>query len=205
MKTMLKRSLLAMILLTGTLYGYAQPKTVTFGVKAGLDISQFSGDLNRGDLDNVNSKIGYNAGVTLDFAFSQSIYLMTGMELNSKGLTEHRKGKEININATYVNMPLQLGYKLQIEDDLPTFVCRLGPYVGYGIGGKTKLKELNLESNTFSEGGLKKLDVGIGVAVGAEIGHIAVDLGYNLGLVDISDQKENIKARNYFASVGYKF
>lgn len=205
MKRTLKLGLLALVIFIGTLSINAQDKTVTFGAKAGLNVSHFNGKLSDKDLADLNSKFGYNIGATVDFAFSPSIYLLTGLELTTKGAVEYRKGKEVSINAMYINMPVHFGYKLQIDDN-PVFVFRAGPYVGYGIGGKTTVKGEDTKTNTFSpETGYKKLDFGLGTAVGIEAGKIVVELGYNFGLLDISERKESVRARNYFVNVGYKF
>lgn len=204
MKLFLTRTLFISICLLPFLSISAQDKRFTLGVKAGFNMSNFGGDLKRSDLDDINPKAGYNVGVTVDFAFSPDIYLLTGLEFTTKGAYEYRKGKEISVDAMYMNIPLQLGYKMQI-DNKPKFVSRIGPYIGYGIAGKTKTKELNKQSNTFSTEGLKKIDLGIGAAVGIEVNNIAVDLGYNFGLLDISRTKEKIRVRNFFANLGYKF
>ena len=81
----------------------------------------------------------------------------------------------------------------------------------YGIGGKTSAG--NVEVDTFKDdafldvlNGLKPFDAGIGLGVGAEFGKILVDLGWDMGLINISRiNNADLKTQNAYLSVGYKF
>ncbi len=204
MTTFFRFSLLILVLGTSCLGMSAQDQAVTFGVKAGVNGSHFGGKLDSQGLADINPRFGYNAGVTLDLAFSEHIYLLTGLEFTNKGAYEFRKGKRVSIDASYISMPLHFGYKLKIDDN-PTFVAHIGPYVAYGVSGKTRVRELGVKQNTFSAEGFKKLDFGLGLAVGGEFDKIVVELGHNLGFPDVSQAKEKIRTRNFYATVGYKF
>lgn len=68
--------------------------------------------------------------------------------------------------------------------------------------------EVDAEHDTFSDAILKKFDFGLGLGVGAEFGKINVGLGYDLGLLDISqmgDSNYPIRTQNAYLTVGYKF
>lgn len=134
-------------------------------------------------------------------------------------------------NAMYLQLPVHLAYKVDVAPEM-RLVLHAGPYVAYGVGGKvtTKafkgiagnvpsemqgavdavLKELDknsVEMKTFDkETGLKPFDAGVGVGIGAEFGSILVDLGWDMGLLNITKSKE-VKAKNQTAyiSLGYMF
>lgn len=188
----------------------AQDKAVTFGVRAGGNISLFGAKLNQSNLASVNSKFGLMAGATVDFAFSENAYLLTGVDFATKGVKEQRQGHEESVNAMYLNMPIHFGYKIK-HDYQPVLVLRGGPFIGYGIGGNRENKSKGTKTDTFqSEGyGFKKFDYGLGIGVGTELpmdnGAISVEVGFNYGLPDISEAKEKIKTRDIFLTLGYKF
>ncbi len=214
MKTILKTSLIAIALLLG-ISANAQEKPLTFGVKAGMNLSNFSGD---GDSD---SKIGFNAGVTVDYALSSDLYLLSGLELTTKGAkaeySESESGVSVKYKATatpmYLQLPVHLGYKLTVTEGTK-IVFHAGPYIAYGIGGKTKTKasanalsiDINHEDKEdfFGDEGAKRFDFGVGLGAGVEFGKIGVGLGYDFGLTKLYDEGNN-KNMNAYLTVGYKF
>lgn len=137
-----------------------------------------------------------------------------------------------SINAMYLQIPLHFAYKVNVAPDT-RIVFHAGPYAAYGVGGKTKaeasvklsgtlpdaqkaaydahVKALNSglakEANVFSkDGAYKAFDAGVGVGVGAEFGPFLVDLGWDMGLLNIAKAKgSNVKTQNAYLSVGYKF
>lgn len=191
MKTTLKTCLVAVALLIG-INTYAQDKPVTFGVKAGVNLSNVSGDV-----DGSKAKVGFNAGVTLDYGFTSDVYLLTGLELTTKGFKI--KDEDGSANLMYLQLPVHVGYKLSIVEDTK-IVFHAGPYVAYGIGGKTG------GVDSFGKDRFDAFDFGLGLGVGAEFGKIGVGLGYDFGLVNIIDAGgANIKNMNAYLTLGYKF
>lgn len=192
MKTTFKTCLVAIALLIG-INTYAQDKPITFGVKAGVNLSNVSGDV-----DGSKAKIGFNAGVTLDYGFTPDIYLLTGLELTTKGLKEDGA----SANLMYLQLPVHVGYKLSVAD-ATKIVFHAGPYVAYGIGGKTG------GVDSFGKNRFDTFDFGLGLGVGAEFGKIGVGLGYDFGLVNIIDTDliggANVKNMNAYLTLGYKF
>ena len=57
-----------------------------------------------------------------------------------------------------------------------------------------------------SDGQYKPFDAGLGLGVGAEFGPVLLDLGWDMGLVNISNRDNgDVKNQNAYLSVGYKF
>ncbi len=214
MKTILKTSLIAIALLLG-ISANAQEKPLTFGVKAGMNISNFSGD---GDSD---SKFGFNAGVTVDYALSSDLYLLSGLELTTKGAKDEVSATVSGIYAKtkftatpmYLQLPVHVGYKLTVTE-ATKIVFHAGPYIAYGIGGKVKTevstnasgKDVSDENKEdfFGDEGAKRFDFGVGLGAGVEFGKIGVGLGYDFGLTKLYDEGNN-KNMNAYLTVGYKF
>ena len=64
-----------------------------------------------------------------------------------------------------------------------------------------------IEADTFKkDSGLKPFDAGLGLGVGAEFGMILVDLGWDMGLTNLSRASSgSIKTQNAYLSLGVKF
>ncbi|MDL2303325.1 PorT family protein [Dysgonomonas sp. OttesenSCG-928-D17] len=221
MRTILKTSLVAIALLIGV-SASAQDTPITFGVKVGANLSNFSGDL---DMD---AKFGFNAGVTLDYAFTPDVYLLTGLEFTTKGAKRKTGDNSFTMNPMYLQLPIHVGYKLTVADNT-RLVFHAGPYVAYGLGGKTTTKTAGIKTKgdffgSEKDGGYKRFDFGVGLGVGAEFGKINVGLGYDFGLlniarggyegsfdlgdfgtIEIESSDYKVRNMNAYLTVGYKF
>ncbi|MBB4037088.1 hypothetical protein GGR21_003003 [Dysgonomonas hofstadii] len=221
MKTFIKTALIAVAVLVG-MSANAQEKPLTFGVKAGMSLSNFNGDL---DMD---AKIGFNAGVTMDYALAPDLYLLTGLDFTTKGAKDGDDFK-MKLNLSYLQLPIHVGYKLNISENT-RLNLHAGPYLAYAVSGKWKVKEGGVEGSIDAFGDevdavglkMKRFDFGLGLGVGVEFGQFNVGLGYDLGLLNIADFGKNVeideegtitvdasnfKVRNMnaYLTVGYKF
>lgn len=203
---MLKATVLAVSLLIG-ISASAQDSPIQFGVKAGLNLSNFGGKAG----DDLDAKIGFNVGVTVDYALTEDVYLLSGLELTTKGAKLSESGAKLTFNPMYLQLPIHAGYKLAIAEGTK-LVFHAGPYLAYGIGGKAKLTGAGDEDykidffGSEEEGGAKSFDFGVGLGVGAEFGQINAGLGYDFGLANISRSDDaKLKTQNAYLTVGYKF
>lgn len=204
----------------------SQNNPLSMGVKVGMNLSSMSGDVNDAD-----SRLGYQFGVTFNYDFSENLFLETGLEFTLKGYDEKADmavigGVEVmnakqKCNAQYIQIPIHIGYKMDVATDVKiSFLA--GPYLAYGVGGKTKLTgyvqtgdywrptiDINEKANTFSTGALKEFDFGFGFGVGAEYQKYVARLGYDFGMVNVSekfaDEKMKLRNRNAYLTFGYKF
>lgn len=210
MKTILRLSLFTFLFLAGVLGAQAQYyddyKPVTFGLRTGVNMSTFGAKLvDKGPgLADMNSKVGFMAGLTVDFAFNENVYILTGADFALKGATEYRTGVKNTVSASFITLPIHFGYKLKIDDN-PALVFRGGPYLGFGMGGSRTNKVTNEKTDTFSSESYKKFDYGLGIGVGTEINKMSIEVGYNFGLADLSEVGEKVKARDFYLTFGYKF
>lgn len=182
---------------------------IEFGVKGGINLSNLTDD------DDAKAKVGFNVGLTLDYGLTPNLYLLTGLEYTTKGCTADKVGGiKPSINLGYLQLPVHLGYKIDIlEATKLTF--HAGPYVAYGIAGKSTAKlDIDLpmgsviekKDDSFRDGAFKSLDYGVGLGAKVEFGKIGVGLGWDFGLVDINDfDGASVKTQNGYLTVGYKF
>ena len=186
-------------------------QSVSYSVKGGLNMSNYYGD----ELDDKNMKVGFHVGVGADLEFVPNMGIQTGLFFSSKGAKYTFNAAELEVNANYLQLPVHFAYKIDVMPGTRV-VLHAGPYVAYGVGGKTKLNIADREISdvdTFKDNssidafnGLKPFDAGLGLGVGAEFGRILVDLGWDMGLTNISRiNNADLKTQNAYLSLGYKF
>ncbi|RNC63516.1 porin family protein [Proteiniphilum sp. X52] len=204
-----KFSLIAAMLIMVT----AASAQVNLGIKGGVNMSNFYGD----ELNDKNAKIGFHIGLAADYEFMYNSAIQTGLFFTTKGAKYQGSlgsvSGEISVNPMYLQLPVHYAYKLDVSPGT-RIVFHAGPYAAYGVGGKTKFK-VSAGSGSAERDGenvfgkdklLKPFDAGLGLGVGAEFGQILFDLGWDMGLVNISNVSNgNIKNQNAYLSVGYKF
>ena len=203
MKNLFKVSLLSIMLFIGANLS-AQDTPFSFGLKAGVNLSNIGGDLG----DDMDSKIGYNVGVTVDYAFTENWYLLTGLELTAKGAEFDKAGYKLDLNPLFLQLPIHAAYKFPIGENLK-IVVNAGPYVAYGLGGKFKIDDDgDKEEYEFfgreKKGIWNRFDFGIGLGGGPEISKFKVGIGYDFGLTNIANNGK-IKTKNGYLTVGYRF
>lgn len=186
---------------------------LNLGVKGGVNMSNFYGD----ELSDKNAKIGFHIGLAADYEFMYNHAVQTGLFFTTKGskytASLGEASAELTLNPMYLQLPVHYAYKLDVSPGT-RLVFHAGPYLAYGVGGKTKVKgslgELSREiddENVFGDDNLlKPFDAGLGIGVGAEFGPIILDLGWDMGLVNVARADNGkIKNQNAYLSVGYKF
>ncbi|MDR1091004.1 MAG: PorT family protein [Prevotella sp.] len=179
----------------------AQEKKATFGVKAGLNLTDITSD--KGNYNNTKTKAGFHAGITLDYAFTPRWYLLTGLEYTSKGVKIELSPADQDVTAAYVQLPVSAGYKFQVSEDMAILVSA-GPYFAYGIHGK--IKQGSYEQDTFGDITLKRFDSGMNLGVALEWRKLCFSLGGELGFVNVMQKNNNeANTKNSTLSVGYKF
>lgn len=222
MKTLLRSMLLFIVVGCTSIGIFAQENKLTFGVKAGMNVSSVNGK----GTDDADAKIGFNVGVTADYAITENIYLLTGLEFTTKGakysdilmeeLEEVVKG-DLTFNPMYLQLPIHIGYKYALNDAV-TLVAQAGPYFAVGVGGKATAKatilgkEIKDKANIFGSGDedldYKRFDFGLGLAFGVEYQKFNVKAGYDFGLVNYAPNTSgNFKTRNgnFYVTLGYHF
>ena len=218
MRTLSKLSLITILVIISSAMN-AQSLPFSFGVKGGINLSNFSGNSSEGG----KARIGYNAGVMVDYRINSNLYVMSGLEVTEKGAK--REGMlslgnlsldgNIKMNALYLQLPLHVGYKMPLIGST-NVVIHAGPYLAYGIGGKTKMKGtgyageasmgIDTESDFFSDTGHKHFDFGVGMGANVEFGKLLTGIGYDFGLLNISQNSEmTLRNMNAYLFLGYKF
>lgn len=205
MKHLLKLSFISLALLLATNVN-AQSLPVSMGIKGGINVSNSSSKTTK-------SKVGYNAGLTLDVNLPSNVAIMTGLEITSKGVK--MKDADLKVDATYLQLPIHIGYKMEVAPGV-TAHFDIGPYFAQGVWGKTKgtlpieglvgQENVDVNQNTFGDDVLKRFDWGIGIGVGTTfMGKFQLLAGYDHGIASSKIMGEKLRNRNAFLSLGWKF
>jgi hypothetical protein len=116
---------------------------------------------------------------------------------------------KLTMNPMYLQLPVHYAYKLDVSPGT-RLVFHAGPYMAVGVGGKVKVKasgsSAEVSDDFFQDGAFKRFDAGLGLGVGAEFGPLLLDLGWDMGLTNISDiSGADAKNQNAYLTVGYRF
>lgn len=204
---------------------------VTFGLRVGLNFANVSAKSGRVGVE-MDSRTAFHVGVVTDIPIVKSLYVETGLYLQSKGAKyNYSDDLEISGSPLYLQIPLLLSYRYDFSDDVQLQV-NFGPYFAYGIGGKMKLtlwddNSANSASYDFfgddysDELGIlfdnatkfNRFDCGLQVGAGFTFAkHYYVGFAYEFGLTNMTDQphvrkddKYSMKNSNWMLGIGYNF
>lgn len=222
---MRNKLLLVLLLLSGFITVYAQEYSpFQFGVKAGGNL--YSTAMNIEDIAAKKLKIGYQVGLTGEYEFSESFYLQSGLFFVTKGVRIKGSGESSHwsqsIGLQYLQLPVLATYKIELIEDTKIFF-NAGPYVAYGIRGKSSRKDRFIDStradekgklDSFGDNRMKRFDFGLKYSIGMEFEKFLFEWSYELGLKDIEEKNNEIspifdnkhfKNQGLSLSVGYKF
>ncbi len=212
----------------------AQEKPFEFGFKGGLNLSYLA--IDNDGVPHHRIKPGVMIGLTGNYNFNSRFFLQTGLGFSAKGarikgdaplgfhdnVVLNNTEPVLKSNQLYVQVPVHLGYNIALTTEKKMFFTA-GPYLAYGVGGKTQLAatilygdmidSTPLEEQTFGGRGLRKLDYGLGAGVGIDLGEAIVGLTYELGLRNIGPENivylpfydNSYRNRNLSLTVGFRF
>lgn len=198
----------------------AQDAKTTFGVRAGVNFQNLTGkDANGGDLD-FKMKTGFHIGVNAEIPIAPEFYVQPGLLFTTKGAKEEITGSDdAKINISYLEVPINFLYKPELGSG--KLLLGVGPYVGFGIGGKVKGNGADMDvkfkndvksTDYLKAFYLKGLDFGGNLLVGYELSSkISAQLNAQLGMtnlapkVDGNSSDAKVKNTGFGISLGYRF
>ncbi|WP_027379365.1 porin family protein [Chryseobacterium daeguense] len=191
----MKKLLLGLAVIAGS-FTFAQKTSsspVTFGLKAGLNVSNISGG---------NSKAGFYGGAFMNAPIASNFSIQPEVLYN--GLGSKIKDENITVNFNYISVPVMFQYNA-----LPNLYLEAGPQFSFSVGSNLKY-----DSQTIDKGNLvkaKSFDFGIGLGAGYYFNkNIGVTARYVAGVTDAFKEiggVKNIDGKNSAFQVGlaYKF
>lgn len=174
------------------LLSQAQMGDSRFGVKAGVNLSNF----NRGDVGTQNMRIGFNLGLFTELAVGENFSIQPELLLSTKGnrATYGMSGGvpdilnvegDVKTNLTYIDIPILA--KVTIGE---VFNIHVGPYASYLIGANASGDgDVFNGSNEIDRDNFKTWDYGLAAGLGVDLDVVTIGGRYNLGLVNVADTR----------------
>lgn len=195
----MKRIILPII--TFMVFGFANAQSTKFGVKGGLNISNFTGYQ-----EDVKSLAGFHIGGFAEIKLAKKFAIQPEFLFSTQGTTieGYNGDSNTNVKVNYLNIPILAKY--YITD---AFSVEAGPQIGFLLSAKSRGEDIN---DLF-----KSTDYGLNLGIGYDFTeNFALGLRYTIGLSDIADVPDdsqdypfaynaNFKNSNFALSLAYKF
>lgn len=217
----MKKLILLVVCICSIFTATAQTK-VTWSMELGLGMSTWMGK----NADGSNPLFNTKVGVGLDVPLTGLVSFQTGLAWVSKGasldvdLTGADLGMESDIgvvdahvNQNYFEMPLLAAFHVGTASNFD-MVFTVGPYLAYGVNGKTSVDvdDLSVSVNSFGDSevlrqkieGLNRFDAGLQAGVALDFAKWTVGLDGEFGFCKIASGKSP-KNLAFFFTAGYKF
>lgn len=204
----------------------ATAKPVELGVKAGIGSSLITGL--PGDKD---GGLSYRIGATLDWYINRTISINPELRVNHCSTTvrgyygsEQIDKAKFPLSLDYLELPVHAAFNIPIGGK-----CRLlfktGPYVAYGLMGKTSVEMQNSDFKQKMPGSLfsygcdyggiayssnkksyalpkfKRWDYGVSYSMGLEYGHVVVTLDTTIGLAYLTGTRVSNHLQDLLESI----
>ena len=108
-----------------------------------------------------------------------------------------------SVGLNYIQVPVNFQYKIDLSG--PKLLVQAGPYLGYGLGGKTKVMDIENSIKMGSDEAFKAIDYGVVGGVGVQFGQIQIGAGYQLGLANIANTFQGLRNEKSIKNTGLNF
>lgn len=196
----------------------AKAQNTTFGVRAGLNFQNLTGDDGYGHKLDKKLKTGINIGLNAEIPIAEDFYVQPGLLFTTKGAKD-KTYRKINIKISYLEIPINLLFKPELGDG--KLLLGFGPYIGIAVGGSYTDANGNKADFKFAHkvtvaeyaNGpyIRRMDFGGNLLAGYELSNkLSFQLNAQLGMTNIQTKIEGqttVKAKNtgFGISVGYRF
>ena len=196
------RTLLAAAALALPALAPAAQAQTTFGVAAGLNVSNLSGDDAANSLD---PRLGFSGGLFANAPLGTSgVYVQPEVRYSMKGATDgtNNSNNDATFAIDYLEIPVLVGYAAPVTQN----GLMVGAYVGPSLGIKLR-ENLSTGVGSLDSDIIKTTDVGAAVGATVGAGPFGVDARYTFGLTNILDSGNNSDLRNNAFTIGatYRF
>lgn len=189
---------------------------LSIGPRAAVNFSNVAFDSDQ----EVNSEnlLGFAFGAAAEIGISERFAIQPEVLFSQSGFILKDEfelsGELIDLDVRYNYLQIPLLAKLKFGSDAAVFNVFAGPHVGFGLGnitfGTEVMGEKETETQSWEDTGYTKFDFGVTGGVGVSFpvgpGKLGIDLRYQLGLSNLSDEDdddEKASNRNFQAGVSY--
>ncbi len=221
------------LIISVSLLSYGLHAQIGVGPTFGLNMASVAGeDWVGDDLEGIEMRPGVHMGLTANLSIPLLFQIQPSVLFSMQGTNYERTyvnvdGLDVSESgyATLNYLKVPLHFIKGFGPDMAQFQIFLGPYLGYGIGGKYE-NEMSINNvTTTTDGDVKfeadvtdpesktmyynTMDYGLDFGIGVKITSLQVQAGYGLGLANINtkfDGKEpdgKATNRNIYLSLSY--
>lgn len=202
----------------------SENKKISIALLGGINFQNLNGkDYDDKKLEN-DMILGFHGGVNVQILIAPEFYFQPGLVFSTKGAKNTDDPITSTYKLSYLELPLNVVYKGQLGAGY--ILVGFGPYIGYGIGGKSIIEggsvkvESDIEFKNVVEAGdpltvvyIKRFDAGGNIFAGYEMANgIFAQFNAQLGMLKINpedkrfpDDKSSVKNTGFGLSVGYRF
>lgn len=153
-----------------------------YGVRIGLTVASISGDIP--ETKDLGSKVGMTLGGVIGLRISNTapVFLESGFYYTERGA----KKDKVTIGYNNLEIPIVVKYGVKVADNIAVLPY-LGPTFSYAVSGKYKIGSDKI--GTFEEKAwtaLKRANMGFKFGCGAEYNNIYLEVGYQIGITNLS-------------------
>lgn len=184
----------------------------TFGVKVGPNFSSATSK-SSGEKQTSSMLVGVAGGVYANLPIAPEFYVQPSLMYEGKG-GKDKDNSDIKTRLNYLTLPIDLLFKPEMPNGSGAWFVGVGPYLGYGISGKTSYDNGTAEvsgdpfkDNAYSDALLKRFDAGANVQLGYEMASgFNVALNAELGLLNLRNHGDNdntFRNTSFGVTLGY--
>ncbi|SHF91515.1 Outer membrane protein beta-barrel domain-containing protein [Fodinibius roseus] len=182
---------------TSTFAQTHQQEPLTWGLKAGVNVSDFYGD----DVGQTDVRGGFSGGILLNYRFNdywalqpEVIFNMKGADVSSGLIGENGP---VDYEFGYLNVPVLAKFYIPTGSLFSPHLYA-GPEVGFKLYGDSNSNDIDdeLQDAEFGIAFGTGLDYNLGSDPTDFIRTVGLDLRYSLGLTDVFDTSQEPEARN---------
>lgn len=165
-----------------------RPEKLRLGLKGSFNLTTLN-NIKNSSVDNYS--IGFSAGLFAKLPLMNRLAIQPELYIVTKGATVSYTNPLINgaakYNLNYIEVPIFLVYNLT-----PNFNIHAGPYGGILIGGNVKNETtthvFDFENN-INKDNYNRIDAGLAVGIGMDIGAIGIGVRYYQGLTRVGKER----------------
>ncbi|HLP65361.1 porin family protein [Flavobacterium sp.] len=187
----MKKILLTAVAVFG--FAFANAQETKFGAKAGLNLSNVTGD----NTDDNKMKVGFQVGAFANIGISEQFAVQPEVLFSTQGNKIDGPG-DGSVELNYINIPIMAQYKVADK-----FTLEAGPQIGFLMSAKLKFDGGSIDVKDQ----INSTDFGIGVGAGYDVAeNINLGLRYTIGVSNLNKEGDDKNANSNLAfAIGYRF
>jgi len=202
----MKKILILVTALAMTIGATAQENPLTYGVKAGINLSQISAQTGDFEGDASDMKIGFFVSGHVNYSFGEFFGIQPELSFSMQGGQEDLDGESMKMMFNYINVPVL--FEVKPITNLSIFV---GPQIGFNIYKGVSYMGETISGSDLEDGMEMKVNtIDFAAVVGLQYainGQFLISARYNIGFTPIfdADGVSGLANRVIQVGVGYKF